>query len=279
MNRTSQKGIALILTLILVFVLSVMAVSLMFTAQTETWSSLNYRLMSQARDGAEAGLNSSAGFIVNSYTEPGGTGGPVAYNRGFSIFPVVFASTTSSDPTSAYNVTVSPVQYPSTAISGHDVILSANSTVQSNYPVSAVVSAFNTSGVGYGSLTSGNLTVQYNSYARLISMHSAFVPFGSTTPTTVQTWRLTSEGSLTGIRGAAVMISATLEQHVGPTFPYAAFATDTSCSALTFGGGGITNSYDSMAALSSGYPVTQNYDGNVGTNGNLTTNGNPTTIN
>ena len=50
MNKASQKGIALILTLILMFVISVMAVSLMFISQTETWSSLNYRLMSQARD-------------------------------------------------------------------------------------------------------------------------------------------------------------------------------------------------------------------------------------
>ena len=274
MNRASQKGIALVLTLILVFVLSVMAISLMFIAQTETWSSLNYRLMSQARDGAEAGLNSSANYIVNSYAEPGSTGGPVAYNKGFSLFPVTYASTTSSDPVSAYNITVSPVTY-----NGLPVILSAISTQQSNYPVPAVVSAFNASGVGYGSITSGNVTVQYNSYAKLMSMHSAFVPFGKTTPTTVQTWWLTSEGSVTGIRGAAVMISATLEQHVGPTFPYAAFATDPSCSALNFGGGGITNSYDSAAALSNGLPVTANYDGNVGTNGNLTTNGNPTTIN
>jgi len=49
-----KKGIALILTLILLLVMSVMAVSLMFISQTETWSGLNYRLMSQARDGAEA---------------------------------------------------------------------------------------------------------------------------------------------------------------------------------------------------------------------------------
>jgi hypothetical protein len=274
MNRASEKGIALILTLILVLVLSVMAVSLMFVAQTETWSSFNYRMMAQARDGAEAGVNASSGYIVNNYTEPGGTGGPSSYNHSFSIFPVAYASSTSSDPTSAYNLTVSPVTY-----NGSAVVLSADSA-HSNYPVSAVQSAFNTNGVGYGSVAAGGATVNYSSDAMLMSM-TAFTPFGQppTTTKTVQTWKITSQGSVTGIRGATVRITATLEQHVTPTFNYAAFATDTGCGALQFGGGGTTDSYDSSAALSGGHPVTAANTGNVGTNGNLATNGNPTTIN
>jgi Tfp pilus assembly protein PilX len=276
MNRKTrdEKGVALIMALILVLVMSVMAISLMFISQSETWSSLNYRLMAQARDGAEAGINSTSNYIVNSYAEPGTTS---SYNE-FSLFPVTYASGVSGDPTTAYNLLVSPVQYPSTFSSGHDVILSANSSQASNYPVSAVQSAFNTNGVGYGSITSGNNTITYNSYAKLMAMHSAFTPFGSTSPTTVQTWKLTSVGSISGVRGATVAISATLEQHVNPTFNYAAFATDTGCSALQFGGGGTTNSYDHTAALSGGRPVTSSNTGNVGTNGNLATNGNPTVI-
>jgi hypothetical protein len=70
-----------------------------------------------------------------------------------------------------------------------------------------------------------------------------------------------------------------LEQHVNPTFNYAAFATDSGCTALQFGGGGTTNSYDHTAALSGGVPVMSASFGNVGTNGNLATIGNPTTIN
>jgi Tfp pilus assembly protein PilX len=257
MNRAPQKGIALILTLILLFVLSVMAVSLMFISQTETWSSLNYRLMSQARDGAEAGINSAANYIVNTYTQPGAAG----------------------DPTSAYNTTVSPVQNPSTATVGHDVILSAMSSQASNYPVSSVQTAFNTSGVGYGSIAAGNTTVNYNTYATLLSMPPTFKPFGSTTNTTVQTWQIVSDGTISTIRNAKVQVSAILEKHRTPTFNYAAFATDNGCGALNFGGGGNTNSYDSSAALSGGLPVTSATFGNVGTNGNLATSGNPTTIN
>jgi PilX N-terminal len=252
MNRTAQKGIALILTLIIVFVMSVMAVSLMFISQTETWSSMNYRLMSQSRDGAEAGINSAANYIVNTYTSPGGAG----------------------DPTTAYATGVSPVTY-----GGNPVVLTTISGHTSNYPVSSVATAFNTSGVGMGSLTAGNLAINYNTEATLISMHTAFKPFGSLTPQTVQTWKIISDGSVSTIRNAKVEVSAILEQHLTPTFNYAAFATSGGCSALTFGGGGNTNSYDSSTYSGTGTPTFSTADGNVGTNGNLSTVGSPTTIN
>lgn len=277
-EKRSEKGIALILALIMVFVLSVMAVSLMFISQTETWSSLNYRMMSQARDGAEAGIYAGSNYIVNTYVQPGSTSSSSAFNQyqknPFSLFPVAYAATTTSDPTTSYNTTVTPVLYNSAP-----VLLTADGA-QSNYPISSVESAFNTNGVGYGSLTSGGTTVNYATEAKLMSMRQAFTPFGksSTYKTTVQTWKLTSIGSVTGIRGASVQISATLEQHVYPTFNYAAFATNAGCSALQFGGGGSTDSYSSAAALVGGTPVISSNGGNVGTNGNLATNGNPTTI-
>jgi hypothetical protein len=69
-----------------------------------------------------------------------------------------------------------------------------------------------------------------------------------------------------------------LERQTTPVFSYAVFATYNGCSALTFGGGGITDSYDS-STVSGGTVTTQSYGGNVGTNGNLAENGNPTTIN
>jgi type II secretory pathway component PulK len=49
----NEKGIALVLSLFLLSAMSVIAASLMFLSQTETYSSMNYRLMSQARYGAE----------------------------------------------------------------------------------------------------------------------------------------------------------------------------------------------------------------------------------
>lgn len=250
MNRTGEKGIALILSLILVFVMSVMAISLMFISQTETWSSLNYRLTSQARDGAEAGLNSAANFIVNTYTQPGGAG----------------------DPTTAYNTLVSPVTYSNSA-----VVLSAMSGINSIYPVGSVQSAFNTAGVGKGSITAGNTTVNYATYATLISMHTAFHPLGGTGNVTVQTWKIVSDGTISGIKPADVEVSAYLERSITPTFNYAVFATNSGCSAITLGGGGSTNAYNSATYSGSGAPALLGTNGDVGTYGNIALGGSSST--
>src|SRR6266849_6508967 len=249
MNSTKERGVALILALILVLVLSVMAVSLMFLSQTETWSSMSYRIMSQARGGAEAGVNKAANFLMSTgYTPPGGAG----------------------DPITSYILTSSPVTY-----AGNPVVLSADSSVLSNYPLSAAQSNFNTA--GQGSLTAGHTTVNYTSYATLLSMRQV-TPYGSTTTVTIQTWQITSDGTISGLRNAQVEVSAILEQPISPVFNYAAFATSNGCSALTFGGGGTTDSYDSGAVVN-GSVSTQAYGGNVGTNGNLSESGSPTTIN
>lgn len=257
MNRSSQSGVALIMALILIVVLSVMGISLMFLSQSETWSSMNYRLMSQTRDVAEAGVNKTANFLLYSYNLPG----------------------TVIDPMAAYNLIATPVLYngyPTTvSYGGSPVILSSTPGVSSNYPVGAVQTSFNSA--SQGSLTAGFTAINYTSNAVLLSMRQANV-YGSVTPVTIQTWLITSAANINGIPNAQVEISAILEREITPTFNYAAFATNSGCGALQFGGGGTTDSYDSTT-VSGGSVTTQNYGGNVGTNGNLSTNGNPTTIN
>src|SRR5712692_5881889 len=117
MKRTNEKGAALILALILVLILSVMAVSLMFLSQTETWSSLNYRLMSQARYAAESGVSKAANYLIYTYPPPG----------------------TAGDPIAAYLTVAAPINvdgYPATVtFGGNPVILSASYSQSSNYPV------------------------------------------------------------------------------------------------------------------------------------------------
>src|SRR5258707_15198014 len=121
MKRSNQKGAALIFALIFVLVLSITAASLMFLSQSETWSSLNYRLMTQSRYGAEAGLHAAANYLMNSYTQP------------------VAGSIT--DPINAYNLTVSPV----TLIAGTTPIVlgPTMNSPSANYPVATVATGFN----------------------------------------------------------------------------------------------------------------------------------------
>ena len=62
MTRSNENGFAMILALFMVLTMSILASSLMFVSQTETWSSMNYRLMSQARYGAESGIQKTANW-------------------------------------------------------------------------------------------------------------------------------------------------------------------------------------------------------------------------
>src|SRR5262249_55242681 len=141
----NQKGAALVLTMIFMLVLTILAASLLFVSQSETWSGLNYRLMTQSRYGAEAGVNAAANYIANgAYTPPGMTAG---------------------DPLAAYNYKgVSPV-----TAGGQPVVLgTAMNGLTINYPVAAVQTAFN--GASVGNITAGNNTVNYSTTAQLMSM-------------------------------------------------------------------------------------------------------------
>lgn len=247
MEKAGEKGIALIMTLILLAIISVMAVSFMFLSQSETWSTLNYRLMSQARDGAEAGVNSAANFLLNNN----------------AAYPYTPPDTTGADLYSNYTVTTYPVKY-----SGNPVILSANSDISPNYPYATARTNFDTSGVGKGSISASGTTVNYATTATLLAMRNIPVYGGSTA--TVPTWLIASDATInTGARNATVEVTAILERPIVPTFNYAAFATSNTCAALKFSNAGtVVKSYDSTASPSPGGVL--NSDGNVGTNGNLT---------
>jgi Tfp pilus assembly protein PilX len=179
MHKRSERGIALILTLFLMTAMSVLAASLMFLSQTETYASMNYRMMSQARYAAEAGVHKAANFLLDStqYAVPG----------------------TTADPLTNYDRTVSPVKY-----NGQPVILSAVSTQASNYPVGSVQTAFNNA--AKGTLTAGNATLSYGAYAKLMSMQT-FESYGGG-QAVVQTWEITADGTLAGSRPATEMRAA-----------------------------------------------------------------------
>lgn len=246
MKAADEKGIALIMVLILLGVLSVLAASLVFVSQTETWSSQNYRLMTEARYAAESGVQKAANFLMSStYVVPGSAG----------------------DPITNYDITASPVKY-----GGNAVLLNSNGT--SNYPNTAVVTNYVAS--GRGDITGSSDQVSYETTARLQAMRQVTV-YGSTTPITVQTWQITGTGYVNGPKPARVDVSAILERQVTPTFAYAAFATNNGCGALSWSGGGSTDSYDS-ADVVAGVAAIEQRGGNVGTNGNLDENGGPTVI-
>lgn len=252
-KRRSEQGSALIFSILLVLVLSVMAGSLMFLSRSETLSSMNYRMMSQTRYGAESGLSVAADFIVNQYAAPT-TGG--------------------ADPLSNYVTSVSPVTY-----NGNAVTLSSIAG-KSNYPAGAVVTAFRNALTNPGNVIAGNTTVGYNATATLLSMGTV-MSYGN--PVTVQMWQITADGTINGVSNSKEEVTAILERQVTPQNIYAAFATASGCGSLSFSGGGQTDSYDSSTLPVAGGVATppssfDTYGGNVGSNGNLAENGSKTTI-
>ena len=262
MKRNNQRGSALIFALILLLVLSAMAGSLVFLSQSETWSSMNYRMMTQARYGAEAGVNAAANFLMTTYVPPAPT---PANGLGCNVFP-------------NYNACA----YPVTDAAGNPIYLSTLGGQPANDP-SGQQAAF--AAAVSGSLQAGANTVNYTASAQLMSMTSV-QGFGQAQPVTVQTWQITAHGDISNVRNAEAEVVTTLERYISPAFSYAAFADSNQCAALSFAGNGTTNGYDSSTLAVSGgvvqAPSSANllgYGGDVGTNGNQNDSGNHTTIN
>src|SRR5262245_52728409 len=122
----NERGVALVLALMLAVALSAIGASLLMLSNTETYASMNYRMMSQARYGAEAGALKAANYLTQTYVTPGQAG----------------------DPLASYDMTVSPVTY-----NGNPVVLSADPNKASNYPAGAVQTAFSVA--SQGTLASG----------------------------------------------------------------------------------------------------------------------------
>src|ERR1041385_7511989 len=112
-THNNERGIALVLALFLITAMSILGASLMFLSQTETYASMNYRMMSQSRYAAEAGIQATAHYLLD---QTSGTG---------YVMPV----STQLYPQAGYiyDVGQSPVRY-----NGAPVVLSYDTT-KSNY--------------------------------------------------------------------------------------------------------------------------------------------------
>src|ERR1043165_6131677 len=86
----NDAGIAMVLSLLFMLLLSALGTAMLVLSRSETLSSVNYRMMSQARYGAESAVHKAANFLLDagSYPLPG----------------------PNPDPLSSYDMTQSPVR-------------------------------------------------------------------------------------------------------------------------------------------------------------------------
>jgi hypothetical protein len=260
MDMRNERGIALVFVLFLVTTISALAVSLTFLAQSETISSGNYRLATQARYAAESGAQNAADFLLGG----------------------AYVAATAAPGLVDNNAKDSPVLW-----GGKPVVLSANPLVASNYPNLATQTAFNTA--VRGALPAGSATIGFGAYATLIHEEQFGDAYGGGN-TIVQTWQITSDGTVLGIRPATVEITSTIETPKVPAFSYAAFATANGCGALTFKGNTGTDSYNSATLPAGTAPTScpsgttgpacyKTSGGDVGTNGNMLIDGGSVDVN
>src|SRR5207247_5222965 len=86
--------------------------------------------------------------------------------------------------------------------------------------------------------------------------------------TATEMWQVTSEGSVTGGRGATVQVDAIMERHGVSIFNYGLFATGTGCGVIglsSLSPQGIVDSWDSSKGT---YALTKTTTGgDIGANG------------
>jgi len=232
-RNSSERGVALIFALVTILVLSFLAATVMFTSQSQTWTSLNYRQTAQARYAAEAGVQATINWL-----------GSIAY-------PTPSAS--------SFTTTTYPVQY-----NGQPVVLSSV-TSNSNYPDSTVVDNF--AAVAAGTVP-GIPNATYTTTATLTRITTqAGVPWlQGPMP---QTWQITSVGKIQGVTTSSVQMVETFERMTAPVFTNGLETTSTGCGAIKFGSSGsYTDSYNSNNGPYSS-TNSQASGGNIATNGNV----------
>src|SRR5712692_6867411 len=202
-----ERGVSLLIALLTLLIISLLATGIIFVARTETATSANYTELAQARYAAEAGVQSTVNWLSNNYTAP-----------------------TNFAP---YNTSTVPVNCVSgCANNGGAIVLSAMSGVSSNYPDSTVASAYN-SALSNQALP-GPPNASYSTYATLVTMNPGTGASWLGGGGAGQTWQITSQGTIAGMRTATVQVTATLERTSKPIFNYVVATTYTGCKSIYF---------------------------------------------
>lgn len=260
-----QRGVALILALLCVFIMSVIAAGLMFSTQAEVWSSANYRYVTQSRYVAEAGAEQAISWLQS-------------WLKGAS--PPNFGDTTKFD------ITTFPAQYAAGAGSGTCPTNTAKCVVMAGSGMTGFTdtyaninatddAAFTTAFTNVSSQFTGMPgTAKYNVAVQLLSAQYDAPSSGYTTK-----WKVFSRGQMTGAGAQAQVQIVEIVDNVPttgvptpiPNFNYGVFATGTGCNVITMAGGQYTKSYNSSLPANVGNtnPTLSASGGDVAAMGNV----------
>ncbi|MBI3658529.1 MAG: hypothetical protein HY232_19160 [Acidobacteria bacterium] len=241
-QRPKERGVALILVLLMSLILSLISAAMIFTVQTDTSISSNYRHANQALHVADAGVQRGLNWFINSYT------------------PHI--------PISDYQTTTDPVLYPSA--NGQAVMIAGQTGSTSNYPNDATVNSFVAVLGNSKIIADSNNSGKFSINATLLKSTGVTAIFAG--PTAIERWRLDSSGNWESGSGtlATSHISAIIENSAGPFFSNAIWGKDYA----NLAGNAATDSYDPTRGPYGG--SNKGTNGSVGTNGSISLAGNGT---
>lgn len=148
--------------------------------------------------------------------------------------------------------------------------------VTANYPTATVQTAFS-SALKDASVPGVGVPASYEVTATLLSMGSGSgVTWLAGGTGAVQTWQITSQGNIPGLRNAQVQVVMNVERRGTPIFKYGVAGDGTSCPDVNFTGGTMDAWNSSGAGTYAG--THQNSGGDIGTNGNVTLSGGSTHV-
>lgn len=288
-----ESGVALIMALICLFVMSTLAVGVLYSTQSEVWTTANYRAVTQARYVAEAGAQQALNYLQT--LNLAGTV-PIASSAKFTTTNFNYATGMPVMYTPAA-CTGGPYTPPYTATACRPVIMATSGMSGTKYPDTqaaidtALVTTFDTNfqaafttavtQTPFNGLSncSGSSCPQFNVAVQLLTAY----PNGTGW---VTRWKIVSEGSLNTIGSSTsggkalvqvveivdnVMVAASGGSSA-PNYVAGVFATGTGCGSITMSGGVTTSAFSSTAQPGVLNP-TLTAGGSVATMGNINLSG------
>ncbi len=241
-DQRSEQGVALVITLLFLAALGLISTALVFTVQAEMRSSTSYKYTQQAFHVANAGVQKSLEWFVNSYT------------------PHL--------PAADYDSTAFPVQY-----SGNSVLLAGQTGSSSAFPGSGVISSFTAALRNQVLLADAKNSGTYAVNATLVKyIPTTFIDPATflTYPSAVERWRINSIGYWGPVANplGISQINAMIENSGNAVFDRALWGIDS----VSLGGTVKIDSYDPALGGYGGTNIGDN--GAIGSNGSVTMGGN-----
>ncbi|MDE3178932.1 MAG: hypothetical protein KGM47_04650 [Acidobacteriota bacterium] len=212
-QRKSERGVALILVLLALLVLSVLAAAMVFSARSDTLASYNYKLDTQADYLAKAGIQQALDFFRSHDYQPVLNAQAATYYDVKQINPLF----------NLYDSEGSPLNCISGCASGNSQVqlIGITGSGSSNYPGIdnssgiPVTTAFVNDLSGRRVSGDANNSGMFSVNAVLIDYRTVNAPFCVPSwiapPCPVETWLVTSRGVWTGGSGSSTRIAKAVE--------------------------------------------------------------------